>query len=455
MSNDSDGRAEAGRQSRGRRADVPVGASGDAGDDARSTGSAFRRHSHGDGRGPRFPRSADSAARKGAGKVSSGRHAPVSPRDSGRHSVSDDAARGSRRWDTSAVAGAIASFFGGRPRRFYLCLLAVVAVVVAGIVIGVGAYQSASVQGPITVEIAEGSSARSIARTLSSEHVIDSTGSFMDYVRGQDDVNALKPGTYTFTAHMSNEDVVAMLVAGPGMVGDRLTIPEGLDVQETAARVHDAIPSISEDSYLQLAEHGAPSYASDYPFLEGAYDDSLEGYLFPKTYQVSSDMTADDIIRMQLDQFETETASIDYSYASDKGLSRHDVITLASIIEEEAYIDSDRPKIASVIYNRLDQGMRLQLDSTVIYALQGTAGEHLSTEDTQVDSPYNTYVNDGLPPGPISNPGIASIEAAAQPDQTDYLYYVLTSKDGSQTFASNYDDFLAAKEVYKQVFGVQ
>lgn len=103
----------------------------------------------------------------------------------------------------------------------------------------------------------------------------------------------------------------------------------------------------------------------------------------------------------------------------------------------------------------LDQGMRLQLDSTVIYALQGAAGEHLSTEDTQVDSPYNTYVNDGLPPGPISNPGIASIEAAAQPDQTDYLYYVLTSKDGSQTFASNYDDFLAAKEVYKQVFGVQ
>ena len=99
--------------------------------------------------------------------------------------------------------------------------------------------------------------------------------------------------------------------------------------------------------------------------------------------------------------------------------------------------------------------MRLQLDSTVIYALNGTAGEHLSTTDTQVQSPYNTYLNNGLPPGPISNPGLASLQAAAAPEQTSYMYYVLTSKDGSQTFCTTYDEFLAAKETYKQVFGVQ
>jgi UPF0755 protein len=402
-------------------------------------------------RRPRAPRSPGEHSKepRGAAPASRGN---ASAR--GAHSAS-----GSRQGAHSAVdgtAGRAAGFFAGHSRIVAIVAIILVAALAVFCVVRISSCVRGSEQGEVSIEIAEGSSTKTIAKQLAKAGVIDSRGSFLDYVRNTGNVESLKPGTYTFQLHMNNEDVVDMLVSGPKTAAeDKLTIPEGLSVTETAEKVHEAIPSISVEEFEDLALHGAPTYAKDYPFLEGAYNDSLEGYLFPKTYEIPDDPTADGIIRMLLDQFQTETEDIDYSYAESKGLSQSDVITIASIIEEEAYIDEDRAKISSVIYNRLDQGMRLQLDSTVIYALNGSAGSHLSTDDTQVDSPYNTYVNDGLPPGPISNPGLASIEAAASPEQTDYLYYVLTSQDGSQTFCSNYDDFLAAKEKYKEVFGVQ
>jgi UPF0755 protein len=124
------------------------------------------------------------------------------------------------------------------------------------------------------------------------------------------------------------------------------------------------------------------------------------------------------------------------------------VLTIASIIEREAQVDKDRPKVASVIYNRLAIGMRLQLDSTVQYALDGKA--KLTLNDLKTDSPYNTYLYKGLPPGPVCSPGMSAIKAAAQPAKTDYLYYILTHKDGSQSFATNYADFLRLKAQFKK-----
>lgn len=336
-----------------------------------------------------------------------------------------------------------------------LALVGIIAVIVLVLCFRAFACHDTSVAPgqPVTIVVAEGSSTKTIAAQLEEAGVIDNGRTFTNYVKNHGQANALKPGTYSFVTGMDESEVAALLVAGPASEGN-LVIPEGMTLKETAEVVHGACPQISVDEFVQLAKTGAPRYAADYPFLANAYNDSLEGYLFPKTYEVAEGATADDVIRMQLDQFAKETQDIDYSYAKGKGLSQADVITIASIIEEEAYIDEDRPRIASVIYNRLAKPMRLQLDSTVIYALDGKAGEHLSTEDTRVESPYNTYINDGLPPGPISSPGRTSIEAAAQPAQTDYLYYVLTSRDGSQTFTNNYDDFLKAKEKYKEVFGV-
>jgi UPF0755 protein len=149
-----------------------------------------------------------------------------------------------------------------------------------------------------------------------------------------------------------------------------------------------------------------------------------------------------------LAQYGEETAMLDYSYAQSKGLTPHDVLTLASIIEREASVATDRPKVASVIYNRLAIHMRLQLDSTVQYALHGKA--KLTLADLQDPSPYNTYTHDGLPPGPICCPGLVAIQAALSPAKTKYLYYILTHKDGRQSFATNYADFLKLKAQFKK-----
>lgn len=338
----------------------------------------------------------------------------------------------------------------------------IIAIVIAAVVVIGGAFAVFKLLGnhvepgqPVTVTIDEGSSTRTIASELKDAGVIASDFGFTRYVDGNGLATSLKPGTYNLTTGMSDEDAAKALVAGPGITGTAVTIREGLTINETARAVHKALPRISAKEYKKLAKSGAETYAADYPFLKGAYDDSLEGYLFPKTYDVPDDATADTLIRMQLDQFATEIASVDLSYAEKKGLSQADVVTMASMVEKEAQVEGDRPKIASVVYNRLAQDMRLQMDSTVYYALgESSDGGLLSTEDTRTESPYNTYLSEGLPPGPICNPGLACIEACAHPAETKYLYYVTTSKDGSQTFCETYDEFLEAKEKYKEVFGV-
>jgi UPF0755 protein len=198
--------------------------------------------------------------------------------------------------------------------------------------------------------------------------------------------------------------------------------------------------------FTKLAATGAKQF--DFAFLADDPTPTLEGYLFPKTYSFKPSATATDVINVMLMQYGRETATIDYSYAKSKGLSPHDVLTIASIIEREAQLEKDRPKVASVIYNRLEIGMLLQVDPTVSYALGGKV--ELTLSDLKTDNPYNTYVHSGVPPGPICDPGISAIKAAAHPETTKYLYYILTHKDGSLSFATNYDTFLKLKVQYKK-----
>jgi len=155
---------------------------------------------------------------------------------------------------------------------------------------------------------------------------------------------------------------------------------------------------------------------------------------------------------MMLDAFDANIAKVDLTYARSKNLDVYDVAIIASILERETKLPKEFPLVSSVIYNRLQKPMRLQLCATVLYTLpEGTT--KLTEKDLETRSPYNTYIRDGLPPGPISNPGLAALQAAANPAKTSYLYYVLTGKDGSQTFAETYEEFLKAKQVNKQVFG--
>lgn len=287
-----------------------------------------------------------------------------------------------------------------------------------------------------TVTIPEGSGAMTIAELLLDNHVIADSSEFVGLVTKDGHESALKPGTYTFTGPLTVDDVIGQLVAGPSQAS--FTVPEGLTIQQTAQRVAEAYPNaITAEDFLACATN-ASSYEADYPFVAGAYDNTLEGFLFPKTYPLIANATADAVVRQMLDQYKAETAAIDYSYAEQQGLSSYQVLVLASLIEREASLDDERPTVSSVIYNRLASGMLLQIDATIAYAA-GTSD--ISQSDLDAEGPFNTYLNKGLTPGPICSPGLPSLKAAAQPADTPYLFYVVSSAgDGSHNFSETYEE---------------
>jgi YceG-like family len=198
----------------------------------------------------------------------------------------------------------------------------------------------------------------------------------------------------------------------------KITIPEGEDRRQIAALAqHDGI----RGDYLKASE----SFKGFDPAKYGAQNPAnLEGFLFPATYDLPRHPTADDLIVRQLAAFKQYIAQVNMSYARSKNLTTYDVLTIASMIEREVQVDKDRKLVAAVIYNRLHDGMNLQIDATIRFA-ENNYTQPLTQSDLQLNSPYNTYTNPGLPPGPISNPGLASIQAAAHPAHVPYLYYVV------------------------------
>ena len=297
----------------------------------------------------------------------------------------------------------------------------------------------------VSITIPEGASGDDIASILSKNHVIENPKDYYAAVAKEGAEMSLKPGDYTLKTGMDAVDVVRQLVAGPNS-GAVLTIQEGLTLEQTAERV-EAVYGISKDEFLAQAK--ASKYADDYPFLEGAYNDSLEGYLYPKTYTFTGAPSADDIIRKLLDQFVSETASLNLDKGAN-GLSAQQIVTMASLIERETAVDSERPTIASVIYNRLDADMPLQIDAAIVYA-RGGGNQAVTYSDLEIDSPYNVYKNYGLTPGPICSPSISSIKAALNPDKTDYLYYVASATgDGTHKFSSDYEQFEKDSQEYSE-----
>jgi UPF0755 protein len=190
---------------------------------------------------------------------------------------------------------------------------------------------------------------------------------------------------------------------------------------------------------IDLAAFGAPRHTPD-----------LEGFLFPDTYQLVEPISISALVNDQLKTFRTQWSHIDLSYARSKHLTPYDVLTIASMVQAEAATAHDRPLIASVIYNRLRLGMPLQIDATTRYAT-GNYTNPLTSSQLNSNSPYNTRIHKGLTPTPIDNPGLASIEAAAHPAQTNYLYFVVKPcGNGEQVFTSSYNQFLADAQKYQQ-----
>jgi UPF0755 protein len=297
----------------------------------------------------------------------------------------------------------------------------------------------------VTVVVPKGASSDAVATLLADDGVVASPTMFRLRAAMLGAIDSLKAGTYDLKTGSSYDAVIARLQAGPSVTYFTLTIPEGWTITQIAQRV-EAKTGIPSSDFTALATTSRSKF--DFPFLAQDQTPSLEGYLFPKTYLVKKGTTADALIRMMLVQYGEETSSLDLSYARSKNLTLRDVTIIASIIEHEVSLDKDRPLVASVIYNRLKAHMRLQLDSTVEYVVGGKP--RLSLQDLKTPSPYNTYLHQGLPPGPIDNPGLASLRAAAMPANTAYLYYVLTRKDGSQSFAVTYQQFLALKAQAKK-----
>lgn len=304
---------------------------------------------------------------------------------------------------------------------------------------------------PVTIEIPEGASTAAIAELLAEQGVIENANMFRLQSRMSDSDGRLKAGVYDMTTGLDYDIAIDVLTQGPTIVYFTVTIPEGYVIDQIAERLEEQA-GIPAEEFLGLAKTGGVNEFPDRAYLAKADQGSLEGYLFPKTYRIREGSTAREVIDMMLDQFETEIATIDMAPADARGQSLHDIVTIASIIEREAAVAQDRPLVSSVIYNRLAREMRLEICATVEYVLPGNRFR-LTNEDLQIESPYNSYKYGGLPPGPIASPGLAALQAAVEPAQTDYLYYVLTGEDGSHTFTATYAEFQQAKELSKEVFG--
>jgi UPF0755 protein len=293
----------------------------------------------------------------------------------------------------------------------------------------------------VELVVAPGSSAAAIGARLEEAGVV-SADEFSAAVGDANAAAALQAGEYRLETGMSAEDVVAVLSEGP-VVGPttKVTIPEGL-------RVVEILDILAEDL-------GLPRGELEQALLSGEVTTSLapgdtpttiegwEGLLFPATYEIPDDADPAAVLQMLSDTAADRVAEIDWSALEAAGLSRYEGLVIASLVEAEARVDGDRRRISSVIRNRLEEEMRLDIDATVLYAVGKRGG--LTQADLEVDSPYNTRVVAGLPPTPIAAPGSASLAAAARPANTNFLYYVVTNKRGSHAFTHDYDEFLRLK----------
>ncbi|WP_130863694.1 endolytic transglycosylase MltG [Bacilliculturomica massiliensis] len=296
----------------------------------------------------------------------------------------------------------------------------------------------------VSVTIPSGTGTGGIAQILEEKGLISSAAVFKFQSRSKGYDGKYKAGEYSLTASMSMTEIMDALVSG-NVNTMRFTIPEGYTVKQTRDKLA-AEGLVNGDLFDQEVASGQ----FDYRFLDGAPsgENRLEGYLYPETYDVFTTANEHDIINRMLAQFDKIFTDEFYSRARERNLSVNEVLTIASMIERETRVDSERAKVASVIYNRLEQGRKLQIDATVQYAL-GEQKERLLYKDLEIDSPYNTYKIEGLPPGPICSPGVASIKAALYPEDTDYLFYVLKPElNGEHNFAETEKQFQNYKNQY-------
>jgi UPF0755 protein len=329
-------------------------------------------------------------------------------------------------------------------RRFLVVLL-VLGLLLVGSLAAVNALlgdpPADPTQEAVSITIPKGLGASDVADLLAREGVLDGTFIFNLRARFDDRASRIRSGSYQLIPGMSYDEILTVLTQVPEEAPTfTVTIPEGLTVDQTLRRIAQADRSPFSLSQLRraLPRVAVPRWVpADLP--EDA--EVFEGLLFPDTYEFRRRAGAQEVIA----ELVTRTQDILSGVEGPDGVSDYDLLIMGSLIEREARLRREQPKIASVMYNRLQQDMPLQIDATVLYAL-GEHRERVLNADLEVDSLWNTYRQQGLPPTPISGAGEAAITAAAQPANTDFLYYVVVDPDtGRHAFSASYEEFLANK----------
>ncbi len=328
-------------------------------------------------------------------------------------------------------------------------IIFLVLVVLLALAFGGGYYYYNSSLKPVdianieeeTVLIEEGSSGNSIAKTLKDNDLIKDENIFKLYIR-LNNINNLKAGEYRLSKNMSVSEIISELEKGGKNINvSSFTIPEGFELKQIAEKLENE-GFVDRDIFLEKTSN-KNNYDGEFEFLKKLNDgQSLEGYLFASTYEVENGSSEDEIIKIMLNKFDEIYNENILPLENNTELNFNEIVTLASIIEREAVLNEERDIIAGIFYNRLKENMMLQSCATVQYIL-GERKEVLSNADTQIPSEYNTYINTGLPPTPISSMSVESLIAAVNPVETDYLYF--RSKEdgtGGHIFSKTYEEHL-------------
>lgn len=361
------------------------------------------------------------------------RQVPISSRNS--HAARSAHARAReefKTYDTSPI----------RPKVSKAPIVALVVILVSVVVMVVVIARSCAYEAetlPVTQEavvtVSQGEGAGAVAESLLEVRLIGNAQHFVDLVQSRGAASAIIPGTYKFHGGTSMDEILDALLIGPQATADTLTVPEGFTRQAIAGQVESCTSGRITAQQFMDATANASAYSYAYPFLDSAGENSLEGYLFPKTYSITANDDASSVAYMMLNQFRDEVAGLDLSYPESLGMSWYDVVKLASVVQKEG-VPGKYATIASVFYNRLNSDSPyLQSDATTAYEV----GHDPTPDEVHADTPYSTYAHEGLPPTPICSPSLEALQAVCSPEDTDYMYFY-SYEDGTFNFSETYED---------------
>ncbi|NTV41396.1 MAG: endolytic transglycosylase MltG [Candidatus Moranbacteria bacterium] len=298
-----------------------------------------------------------------------------------------------------------------------------------------------------TISIESGDNALVVGKKLSQNGVISGKYYFIFYLWKVGKLHNIVAGVYEFPSGIKIPEIVRIVTGGQTVpMSVKVTFPEGWTIKDMAQRL--SANGLDGEEFLKLTNSPTDSMKAQYSFLSDLPKSAtLEGFLFPDTYYFAKEVTAEEIIKKMLDNFSFKVFNVVEGDFKNQNKSLFEIITMASIVEGEVKNDSDRKIVAGLFWNRIANGMPLQSDATLEYALGTNKVQH-SIVETKIDSPYNTYQNKGLPPGPVSNPGLASILATLKPTQTDFVYFLSDPQTGKTIFSKTFQEHVANKAKY-------